>query len=140
MKLTTALRNYSLDSGVNSAFDTSGILELRTGSMPTNAGDALTGTVLVTVSLPANAFANAANGTITGNSLPWTANASATGVAGYAVVRLSGDPTGADDTVRRMLLTVAMPGGGAEVTVQNTNIATGQTVSVTSVQIVQPAS
>jgi hypothetical protein len=48
MGMSTALRNATLDSGYDAVFN-SGSLEFRTGSIPTDADQAPTGSVLATV-------------------------------------------------------------------------------------------
>lgn len=140
MKITTGLANTSLDSGINAAFDGgTGIIEIRTGSAPATAGAALTGTVLATIPLPSAVYGAAAAAAISGSSLPWTDTAAdASGTAGYAVQRLSGDGTGADDTLKRILYTVGV--GSGEIQFDNLSINSGQQVSVTSASLSQPLS
>lgn len=139
MKMTTFLANFILDSGLNTAFDTTGIIDGRTGAAPTNAGDALTGTVLYTIPMAAAAFGAAAGAVLTGSSVPWTdTSADASGTVGYAVMRLSGDATtgSADGTLKRILLTVGA--GSGEMNHDTLTITAAQQVSVTSFTFTQP--
>jgi hypothetical protein len=139
VKITTASRDIQADA-FGGSFDTTCIIEVRTGAAPTNAGDALTGTVLATISCGADAFAAASGGAAAKNGTWQDASADASGTAGYAVMRKSGDPAGADNTVPRALFTVSASGGGGEIEFQNLNIAVTQQVTITSFTVTQPAS
>lgn len=140
MKLTDASRNLQADA-VGTAFDGgTGILEFRTGAMPTNAGDALTGTVVATVTVPSDSFGAASAGAVAKAGTWEDTSADASGTVGYAVLRLSGDTTNADNTVRRILFTTTVTSGGGEIELQNLSINATQSVTITSFTITQPAS
>lgn len=59
-----------------------GILRIYTGSAPTNADDAATGTLLATFTLPSPAFGTPANGVMTANAIA-DVTAAASGTAAY---------------------------------------------------------
>lgn len=79
----TATKNAMLEE-VRSAFTAGGTIEVRTGAAPTNVGDAATGTLLLTFTLPAPAFAAAGSGSIATLGAPYAAIAVASGTPGYA--------------------------------------------------------
>jgi hypothetical protein len=121
-RINTAQRNRLAESG-GSSFD-GGTLEIRTGTQPASANDAASGTLLCTITLPSPAFA-APSGGVVAKSGTWAGTAGADGTAGYArFISSSGD--------RRMDGAV-----GAEVTLDNTSIQTGGTVTVTAATITQ---
>lgn len=116
----TTLKNTILD-GFDAAFN-SGTMEIRTGAAP-GAGNAATGTVLATITIPADAFAAAASGTKAKNGTWQDAAADATGVAAH--FRMVGGSNVIEGTV-------TATGGGGDVTLDNTSIASGQPVTITS--------
>lgn len=84
-KLGTLARNAACD-GLVDYIDTgtgAGRIEIRTGSPPTNVGDASTGTLLGTLTFSATAFGSASSGTATANTITADSDNNATGVAGY---------------------------------------------------------
>ena len=88
------------------------------------------GTVLATIILDAIAGA-VSNGVLTLSGMPKNVAASAAGVAAAARLRTSGDVDIITD------LTVGT--SGTDIIIDNTNIASGQTVNVTSVVITHAA-
>lgn len=135
--LNVPLRNYILD-GLNAAFD-GGKFRIYSGAKPATSNLAPTGTLLVEVSA-ADFFAAAASGQIAINAALTDASANAAGTAGWARLSQSGDTDALDAAFRRMDFTVTATGGGGEITLDNTSIAAGQQVSITSLTITQPAS
>lgn len=121
-QFSDAVRN-AMGNSFETTVGASPTIEIRTGAKPANCAAADTGTVLVSMTLPADWLANAAAGV---KSLlgTWQANASADGVAGHyrikqgATCHEQGNCTGT--------------GGGGDMELQNTNIATGQQVTVTN--------
>lgn len=116
----TTFKNTILD-GFDSAFN-SGTLEIRTGSAP-GAGNAATGTVLATITLPADAFAAASGGTKAKSGTWQDASADATGTAGHWRM------TGGSNIVEG---TVTATGGGGDMELDSTSITSGQTVTITA--------
>ncbi len=116
----TTFKNTVLD-GFDSAFN-SGTLEIRTGSAP-GAGNAATGTVLATITLPADALAAASGGTKGKNGTWQDASADATGTAAHWRM------TGGSNIVEG---TVTATGGGGDMELDSTSITAGQTVTITA--------
>ena len=125
LQFSVAVRNARLDS-VETTVGASAVLQIRTGSAPANCAAASTGTVLATLNLPADwmAVASAGSKTLLGS---WQdAAADATGTAGYFRIF--------DTTVTTCHIqgTVTITGGGGDMELDNTSIATGQQVTVTA--------
>jgi len=118
--LNTTLKNTLLD-GLDTTFN-SGTLYIRTGSAP-GANNAPTGTVLVTITLPADAFAAASGGTKVSQGTWQDLAADATGTAGY--FRMIGGSNTLEGTV-------TATGGGGDMTLDSVAIVTGQQVTITS--------
>lgn len=116
----TTLKNTLLD-GIDATFN-SGTLQIRSGTAP-GAGNAATGTVLATITLPADAFAAASGGTKAAQGTWQDAAADATGTAGYW--RMIGGANILEGTV-------TATGGGGELTLDSINITAGQQVTITS--------
>jgi hypothetical protein len=112
---TTAFLNTTLDSGVDAVVN-AGKIQIRTGAAP-GANAAPTGTLLWEFTLPADAFAAAASGAKAKQGT-WSTTASAGGTAQHF-----------------RMITVTGTGGGGDMTVDNTSIANGQTVTVTAFTI-----
>lgn len=127
-RLNTALANQVADN-LYDVFN-SGTLEIRTGSQPASADDAATGTLLASITLPATAF-GAASGGVKAKAGTWQATASAAGTAGWCRFKNSGD-------TKRLDGAVTATGGGGEIELDNTNIASGQVVTINTVSATQP--
>jgi hypothetical protein len=130
LQFSTTYRNNMLDS-FETTVSTSAKLEIFSGSAPANCGTADSGTKLVSMTLPADYMANASGGSkaLSGS---WSAAAIATGTAGYFRIK---DSAG---TTCHMQGTVTATGGGGDMTLDNTSIATGQTVTVTTFTLTAP--
>lgn len=118
-----AVRNAMLDAW-ETAMGTAIKVRLYTGSAPTNCGTAASGTLLVEWTLASDYSANASSGTKTLSSTPIAGTATGTGTAGY--YRLY-DSAGTNCHEQG---TVTATGGGGDVTIDNTSIASGQTVNI----------
>jgi hypothetical protein len=126
-RINDGMRNRLADSAAD-AFD-SGVLEIRTGSQPASAGTAASGTLLATITLPATAFAAAATG-VASKSGTWSATAAASGTAGWARFRNTGD------TLR---LDVSVGQGTGDLSLDEDDIVSGGTVTVNSFTFTMPA-
>jgi len=125
VKMSVTVRNAELDA-IETAIGTSAVLKIRSGAPPTNIADADSGDVLATLSLPSNWMADAAAGAkaIAGT---WAdASADATGTAGHFRMYAS------NGTTQHIQGTITATGGGGDMTLDNTSIAAGQAVSITS--------
>src|SRR4051812_13508561 len=95
---STGLKNFNLDTGMNTAFDTTGVIEIRTGAAA-GPDAAVGGTLLATLTLAAASFGAAASGVITAGAIGSDTSADATGTAAHFRIRLSGDATGVSTTL-----------------------------------------
>lgn len=128
-RLNDAARNRQADS-IGDDFNNA-TLKIYTGTQPA-AGAAATGTLLVTITLPADAMGAAASG-VASKSGTWSASAGATGTAGWFRIESSAGSRWYDGAV-------TATGGGGEIELTSTSITSGQTVSITSFSVTQPAS
>lgn len=124
IKQTTAVRNAQLDA-LNTQAGTSAKLRIYNGTRPANANTAITSqTMLVELTCNATAFAAAASGgVLTANAIS-NGTAAATGTASWFRLWQSNGTTAIMDG--------DVSTAGADVNLNNTSIATGQTVSVSS--------
>jgi hypothetical protein len=130
--MTIAFTDAAAHLGLNAIYDgfNSGKIRIWTGSPPGPAA-APTGTLLVDEDLPATAFNAAASGSKT-KAGTWQVTGSGAGNAGYYRLLASGDTGAAVETQVREEGTVTASGGGGDLTLDNINIAVGQTVTITS--------
>ena len=127
-QFSVAVRNASLDA-IEPAIGASPILRIRSGAPPADCAAARTGTILATMTLPADFMGNAAAGT-KGLSGTWQdIAADAAGIAGHFEIM------NAAGTVCHVQGTVTGTGGGGDMEIQNTNIAAGQSITVTAFAI-----
>ena len=138
VRVNVALRNALLDALFNggstlSIFD-SGTAEFRTGANPGAADDAATGTVIATVTLPADAMAGASGGSISKNASSWQdLAADNTGTIGWVRFKSA-------DTTKVMDMDVTNLAGTGAVKVDNPALVSGQQFSVTACVLTWPAS
>lgn len=125
LQLSVAARNARLDA-IETAVGTSPILEIRTGAAPANCAAANSGTVLATMTLPSDWMAAASSGSKAKAGTWQDASADATGTAAHFRLFAS------DGTTCHLQGTVTITGGGGDMELDNTSIATGQTVTVTT--------
>jgi hypothetical protein len=123
---STPTRNRLRDAYV-AAFPAAASLVIRTGA-PAGVGNAATGTVLATIALPATPFTSG-TGAVTLNGT-WSASASGTGTAAH--YRLTNGTDIEEGTV-------TATGGGGDLTLDNTSIASGQTVTISTWTRTMPA-
>jgi hypothetical protein len=129
-KLNTAMRNRQADS-LGDDFN-SGTCKLYTGAQPGSGDDAASGTLLVTINLPADAFAAAASGAAA-KSGTWSGVAGNTGTAGWFRLANAAGTRSIDGAV-------TATGGGGEIELDSTAITASQTVTINSFSITQPGS
>ena len=125
VQLSTTVRNAILDA-IESTIGTSAILEIRTGAQPANCATADSGTLLASLTLPSDWMAAAASGSKAKSGTWEDASANNTGTAAHFRVKDSGG------TTCHMQGTVTVTGGGGDLTLDNTSIATGQAVTITT--------
>lgn len=122
VQLGTTLRNNMLDQ-VESTTGTSAKLQIRTGAQPANCAAADSGTLLCEITLPSDWMAAASGGT-KAKSGTWQGTGAASGTAAHFRVK---DSAG---TTTHMQGSVTATGGGGDMTLDNTSIASAQTVTV----------
>ena len=125
-QFSTATRNAALDA-IESAIGSTATLEIRSGAVPANCAAADAGTALATITLPADWLAAASNGSKTFLGTWTDTSADAGGTAGHFRVKAGG--------VCHIQGTVTLTGAGGDMTLDNTNIAAGQQVTITSFTI-----
>jgi hypothetical protein len=130
LSLSDGAANFALNSGYGTMFDTNGRIAIYSGSSP-GANAAATGTLLATVTLPADAFTTASSRSMTLND-PASVNAVATGTAGYFIMYNStetapGSVTTSSD--KRIHGTVGT--SGADLNLSSTSLTSGGPVDIT---------
>lgn len=128
IQYSTTLRDNQLDQ-IESTAGVSAKLRLYSGAAPANCAAAASGTMLLEMSLPADWMA-AASGGSKAKSGTW----SGTGDAGAGTGTAAGHFRIWDSTVTtcHMQGTVTVTGGGGDMTLDNTSIASGQSVVINS--------
>lgn len=129
-RISTTARNRQADSMGDDL--NSGTLKIYTGAQPASADDAPSGTLLVTINLPADAMAAAASG-VAAKSGTWSGVAVADGDAGWFRLANSGATRNYDGSV-------TATGGGGDIELDDVSILTNQTVIISVFTITQPAS
>jgi hypothetical protein len=125
LQLSITARNARLDA-IETTIGTAPILTIRTGAPPADCATANSGTVLATLTLPSDWMANASSGSKAKSGTWQDASADNAGTAAHFRIH---DSTG---TTCHLQGTVTATGGGGDLTLDNTSIAAGQTVTITS--------
>jgi hypothetical protein len=125
IQLSVAVRNARLDS-LESTIGTSAILRIRSGAAPANCATADSGTVLAELTLPSDWMAAAAAGSKAMSGTWQDTSANATGTAAHFRIYDSGG------TTCHLQGTVTATSGGGDMELDNTSIASGQQVTITS--------
>jgi hypothetical protein len=125
LKLSATVRNARLEA-IETAIGASAILKLFAGTIPANCAAADAGSSLATLALPADYLAAAAAG-VKAKSGTWQdLSADSTGTVTHYRVYAS------DGTTCHLQGTVTATGGGGDMQVDNTSIATAQNIEVTA--------
>ena len=125
IQFSVAGRNARLDA-VETAIGATALMRVRTGAAPANCATADSGTVLATLTLPADWMAAASGGTKARAGTWEDASADATGTAAHFRIY---DTAG---TTCHWQGTVTGTGGGGDMEVSNTSFASGQPFTVTT--------
>lgn len=125
VQLSVAVRNARLDA-IETTIGTSAVLKIRTGAQPANCATADSGTVLATLNLPSDWMAAASSGSKAKSGTWEDLSADNTGTAAHFRVYAS------DGTTCGIQGSITATGGGGDMTLDNTSIASGQTVTITS--------
>jgi len=122
-QFSTAARNAALDA-IETTAGTAPTLTIRTGSVPANCAAARAGTVLATLTLPSDWLTAASSGSKALSGTWQDVAADAAGTAAHFSI-----DQGATCHIQG---TVTATGGGGDMTIDNTSIAAGQQVTITS--------
>lgn len=125
VQLSVAVRNARLDA-IETSIGTSAVLKIRTGAQPASCATADSGTVLATLNLPSDWMAAASSGSKAKSGTWEDLSADNTGTAAHFRVYAS------DGTTCGIQGSITATGGGGDMTLDNTSIASGQTVTITS--------
>ena len=128
LQYSVTVRNAQLNA-FESAIGTAAVLKIRSGSAPASCAAADSGTVLATITLPSDWMADAVDGSKAKSGTWSDTSADATGTAAHWRLYAS------DGTTCHMQGTVTATNGGGDMTLDNTSIAAGQTVTVTNFTI-----
>ena len=127
LQLAVSTRNARL-AAVETDLGASPILEIRSGAQPANCAAADAGTLLCSITLPADFMADPSNGTVAKNGT-WAgtghANAGAGTNAGHFRMKTSGG-------VCKVQGSVTATSGGGDMEIQNISVAQNQAVTVTA--------
>jgi len=128
LQYSVSVRNAQLDA-LETTVGTSAVLKIRSGSVPATCATADSGTVLATMTLPSDWLAAASSGSKAKSGTWSDSSADATGTAGHFRIYAS------DGTTCHAQGTVTATGGGGDMTLDNTSIASGQAVSISTFTI-----
>ena len=128
VRMSDGLANFVLDSGIGTAFDTTGRINVYTGAQPASANDAASGTLLGTLTLSSDAFAASSSRAIAINSVTSDTTADNSGTAGYVRFYRTGDTapgSAAGATDRRLDLDIT-----DDISIDNATIVAGGTIAL----------
>ncbi len=128
LQYSVTVRNAQLDA-VETTVGTAPLLRIYSGSAPANCAAAASGTLLAEATLPSDWMAAASSGSKALSGTWQDASANATGTAGHWRLYDSGG------TTCHAQGTVTATGGGGDMTLDNTSIASAQSVTITSFTI-----
>lgn len=124
IQLSTTIRNAQANQ-IESTIGTSPKLQIRTGAQPTNCAATNSGSLLAELTLPSDWLAAASSGAVA-LAGTWTGTASGTGTAGHFRIFDSAA------TTCHYQGSITATGGGGDMTLDNTSIASGQTINITA--------
>lgn len=122
LKYSTTVRTNRM-SQLNADLGNSAVIKLVTGTRPANVAAPLTGNVVATFICNATTFGSVANGVLTANPIANTIANAAGVVTHFRAYKFDGSTGIIDGDVST---------SGSDLNLDNNNIASGQTVSVTS--------
>jgi hypothetical protein len=111
---------------IETTIGTAPVLEMWSGSPPAGTSTASSGTLLATGSLPSDWLAAAASGAVSKTGT-WTTTGVASGAIGYFRIFAAGSPS-----LCHIQGTVTATGGGGDMTVDNTSVASLQVITVST--------
>ena len=123
LQFSSRVANGVLDQ-IEATIGASPVLEIRTGSPPSDCNASDSGTVLATLALPTNWMNDAASGIKTKAGTWEDSSCDATGTAGHFRLK-----QGANCDAQG---TITATGGGGDLTVDSINFTAGQNFTITS--------
>jgi len=125
IQLSETVRNARLNA-IETAIGTTAVLKIRTGAAPSDCSQADAGTVLATLTLPSDYMNDAVTGIKTKLGTWSDTSADAPGTAQHFRLYAS------NGTTCHAQGTISATSGGGDMELDNTSIATGQTVTITT--------
>ena len=125
LQLSVSVRNAILDA-FESTIGATAVLKIKTGAAPATCATADSGTVLASITCPADWMAAASSGTKAKSGTWQDASADNTGTAAHWRLYAS------DGTTCGAQGTVTATGGGGDMTLDSTSITSGQTVTIST--------
>lgn len=123
VQLSTSVRNARLDQ-IETTIGTTPVLKIRTGAAPANCATADSGTVLATLTLPSDWLAAASSGSKAISGTWQDTSADATGTAAHFRIY--------ESTATTCHIQGTVGQGSGDLSLDNTSIVAGQTVTVTA--------
>lgn len=142
MKLSTGLRNKLMDTGSLKSIFAAGFIKIYSGAAPADADQAITGTLLCTISIGSGGtginFAVAAVAGVLQKlaSETWSGVNAATGTAGYFRHVAAGDDGTLSTTQARIQGTVGT--GGADLNINSVNLVAAATQPIDFYSVALP--
>jgi hypothetical protein len=135
VNISTLARNNAGDVIVDlidtGSTNPNGVLEIRTGDIPSNPQQVASGTLLATLNFSDPAFGTFSNGSTLANPIADDTDVDETGVAGWFRI-YDRDNNAVIDGI------VTVTGGGGDIEFDDINFIKGGTVSITQLQAVMP--
>jgi hypothetical protein len=123
---------HAMLDAIEADIGASPVLYLRSGAQPSTCAGADTGTLIATIAMGADAFANAASWAKAIAATISDLSADNAGTLGHWRIKTSGGTV-------KLQGSVTASGGGGDMTVDNTNVTAGQQIDVTSFAINFPS-
>lgn len=142
LKVSTGLRNKLLDTGSLASLMAGGLIKIYSGSPPTNADDAASGSLLCTISLNSTGtgvnMASTATGGVLAKSTAetWSGVVALSGAATYYRHVAASDTGAASTTQARLQGEIAT--AGAELNLSSTTLTSGATQTVDYYSVALP--
>ena len=128
LQYSDTLRNNQL-AQIEATIGSSPVLRMMSGAKPASVGAAQTGTVIAEITLPVDWMDVPSAGLVSKLGTWQDVSANADGILGYFRIYNSTVST------CHMQGTITLTGGGGDMTVDNTNVLTGQTINITTFSI-----
>ena len=130
IQLGTTYRSALLNQFMTTAGSANAKLVFLTGTQPGNCATGDSGNVVASILLPNTWLTTSSTGSLT-MAGSWTVSASGSGTVGYFRIKDSGSTV-------HMQGSVTATGNGGDMTVDNTNVAQSQTITVSTFNLTAP--